>query len=108
MQPAPESPEAWNLFKLTLRWIVFEDRRTGNFVVVEPHRQKPLGTPGAAKRPPTIYLASTDQELESALEEMLFVFQNQTRVTSRHVSLVERVRESLDRHNGRRKERRAA
>lgn len=102
-----DAPEAWNRIKLTLRWIVYEDRM-GNFIVVDPHRPRPLGTPGAMKRPPTVYLATTEQELEGALEELLFQYEQQTHLTPRHLSLVERVREALDRRNGRRKERQAA
>ncbi len=86
---------------------MFEDRM-GNFVVVDPNRPRPLGAPAAMKRPPTLFLATTEQEIEGALEEMLFMFERTVRVNSRHLNLVERVLEARDRHHGRTKERKAA
>ena len=80
----------WTRTKLTLRWIVYEDQ-FGNFVVVDPHRPKTLGLDRRMVRPPMVCIAATDDELENALEEMLFVYEQQTAVNSRHLSLVERV-----------------
>ena len=94
----------WNRTKLTLRWIVFEDQ-FGNFVVVDPYRSKPLGLDRRMKRPPMVCIAATDDELETTLEEMLFVYEKQTTVNSRHLTLVERVEAARDRRAGRKESR---
>jgi hypothetical protein len=92
-------PQPWNRLKLTLRWIVFQDAQ-GNFVLVDPHRPKPLGIAQEAKRPPTVYVAGTDVEMERAMEEMLYVYQQHTAVNRRHVALVEKVLEARARAGG--------
>ena len=94
-----ETTPLWNRTKLTLRWIVYGDQ-FGNFVLVDPHRPKALGMDRRMKRPPMLCIAATEDELEAALEEMLFVYEQQTAVNSRHLSLVERVQEARDRHAG--------
>lgn len=93
------APAPWHRLKLQLRWVVFQDQ-FGNFVLVDPQRPRPLGMAEKMSRPPTIYVAATDAELETALEEMLHHYEHATRVTSRHINLVERVEEARDRHRG--------
>ena len=84
---------------LNLRLMVFTDQ-AGNFVLVEPRDHRLLGMPEDERRPPTIYLAETDEELESALEAMLHRYCQCTKVTSRHLELIERVNEARGRRNG--------
>jgi hypothetical protein len=102
METAGSKPAPWHQLKLTLRWIVFEDQR-GNFVLVDPQRPRPLGLSQTESRPPTIYVAATDAELSTAMEEMLHHYEHATSVNSRHVNLVERVQEARGRHRGIRK-----
>lgn len=92
-------PAPWHRLKLQLRWLVFQDQ-FGNFVIVDPERPRPMGMAEKMKRPPTLYVAATDAELTIALEEVLHHFEHATRVTSRHMKLVERVEEARDRHRG--------
>lgn len=90
----------WKRTKLNLWGIVYQDQ-FGNFVIVDPHRPKALGMERRMKRPPTICIATTEDELENALEEMLFVYEQQTTVNSRHLNLVERVDAARERRAGR-------
>src|SRR5262245_48839762 len=85
--------------KLRLRWVVFEDQ-FGNFVIVDPQRPRQMGMADKMKRPPTVFVAATDSELETAMEEMLHHYEHATRVTSRHINLVERAEEARARHRG--------
>jgi len=94
-----KDPAPWHQLKLHMRWVVFEDQ-FGNFVLVDPQRPRPMGMADRMKRPPTVYVAATDSELETAMEEMLHHYEHATRVTSRHIELVERVQEARNRHRG--------
>ena len=85
--------------KLQLWGIVFQDQ-FGNFVIVDPQKPRPMGLNQEMKRPPTVYVAATDLELETALEEVLFHFKHATSVTTRHLDLVEKVEEARDQHWG--------
>jgi hypothetical protein len=102
MERFGKNPEPWNELKLSLRWVVFQDRQ-GNLVVVDPERPKPLGLEQEKNRPPTIYFAATDAELDAAIEEMLWHYQHFTTPTSRRAELVERVVEARGRFLGLRK-----
>lgn len=85
--------------RLVLKGIIFVDP-AGNVAVLDPQMEKPLGLAQEEQRPPTVYALATDAELEVALEEMLWHYQQKTRVTPKHRSLIERVREAIDRRNG--------
>jgi hypothetical protein len=102
-RPAPQCR-----IKLTLQWIVFTDQ-WGNFVLIDPNRNKPLWL-DESRRPPTVYVAATDQEMKRALEEMLFRYTHSARVTPEHLRLVDRVERALEDHfnQGRGRSKRAA
>lgn len=87
-------PASQRRIRLTLQWLVFTDQ-VGNFVLVDPRRDKPLWL-DETRRPPSIYLAATDVEMHRALEEMLEAYQRVARVTSPGVDLVDRVEAVLE------------
>ena len=99
--PAPQ-----RRIKLHLQWLVFTDQG-GNFVVVDPERNKPLWL-DESRRPPTVYVAATDTEMKQGLEEMLFRYTHSAKVTPEHVRLVDRVERALENHFNRRVRKRAA
>jgi hypothetical protein len=98
---APVAPE-----RLRLSYIasLFRDQ-SGNFVVTLADGDRPMGLDQHAKRPPSVYLAETDNELEVALEQMLFRFERCTSATGKHVELARRVWNAIARRNGHRPER---
>jgi hypothetical protein len=91
--------EPWNRLKLTLWRIVFRDQ-FGNYVLVDPDYTRPLGMQEEIPRPPMVYDAGTPNELETALEAVLWVYERNTQVNSRHLNLVERVLAARERANG--------
>jgi hypothetical protein len=90
---AATKPASQRRIRLTLHWIVFEDQ-LGNFVLVDPGRNKPLWL-DETRRPPSICVAGTGVEMHRALEEMLSVYQRHAKVTADHLELVEKVEAAL-------------
>jgi len=78
--------------KYGLLCLVFADRR-GNLVMVDPRIEKQLGLPDELQRFGP-FVAATEAEIEWALEEVLDLYQRYTKVTSRHIKLVEAVQEA--------------
>ena len=99
-------PASQQRIRLTLQWLVFNDQ-FGNFVLVDPQRNKPLWL-DETRRPPTIFMAATDVEMQRALEEMLGCYQRVARVGPEHVQLVEKVETALEDHFRRASGKRAA
>jgi len=91
------SPER---LKLTYLGSLFRDK-SGNFVIALADGDRPMGLDQRAKRPPSVYLAETDNELGVALEQMLFRFERCTSATGKHVELARRVWNALSRRDGR-------
>lgn len=84
-----------NSEKLGLLMLVFMDR-VGNIVMVDPRLEKQLGLPAEIERFGP-FVAASEAEIEWALEEVLDLYQRYTKVTSRHIGLVDAVREARER-----------
>lgn len=84
--------------KLGLLCLVFKDR-LGNLVVVDPRLDKQLGLPDAVDRFGP-FIAATESEVEWALEELLNLYMRYTKVTSKHIRLVEAAQEARGRSRG--------
>lgn len=96
-----QKPASQRRIRLTLQWLVFEDQ-VGNFVLVDPARDKPLWL-DESRRPPSVYVAATDVEMHRALEEMLECYRRVARCTPARLELVKKVEVVLQQRFERRK-----
>lgn len=86
--------------RLMFRYGIFQDQ-FGNYVIMDPMMEKPLGLPDDYNRRPSVYIAATDGELKIALEATLYEYEQKSKVNGEHLALVMKVRESLARNSGR-------
>lgn len=94
--PATVPPAA---ARLTLRALVFSDQ-LGNVVIVDPHRDKPLGARALDRRQPSLYVAASEQEVLAALEEVTWVAEHWLKMGRREVAAIERARDARRRLDG--------
>jgi len=76
--------------------VVFQDQR-GDYVILDPNRTRPLGAPAQAKRPPTIYEAITEEEMDAIAEAVFYQYERYCPLTRQRLSLIERVEEARGR-----------
>jgi hypothetical protein len=85
--------------RLTLRALLFTDQ-LGNVVIVDPHREKPLGARALDRRQPSLYIGATETEIEAALSEMTWIAERWLVCGKKQLALMDRAREARRRLDG--------